>query len=522
MSAEIRYPPKLTPRTYAATLEEQRAELATDEMMLRFAASRKELAADRYRPAYHYVNPEGSLNDPNGLCYWQGRYHLFYQAYPPQDCRQHWGHAVSDDLVRWEDLPLAIFPGIEEKVYSGSILVEEDRAIAFYHGTRAGIMVAVSSDPLLLNWEKIDGCPVIPEVEGAGERPQELPPERMSAPCLWKEEDGYYGLVGGWIHGDLFKKSRCSFPLFFSQDLRRWVYLGNFVEEDIYTARGEDTACPYFWPIGGRHILLFASHQKGSQYFLGDYDDERHRFVPSAHGRFNFNQIGHGGVHAPSATPDGQGGVYVIHNINEAKPAETWDDIMSLPRDLALDAADRLTVEPVAAIESLRTDHRQLGERSLPANEDVVLDGIAGRELEIIARIDPQQAREVCIDVCRSPDASEYTSIRFLQDGYLQRGSFREPRYEHAFVLDPTRSSLLPDVLPRPPEIAPSNLEKGDILEMRIFVDRSVVEVFANGEQCLAVRVYPQREDRIGVSIRAQGRDALLKSLDAWRIESIW
>jgi hypothetical protein len=55
--------------------------------------SRRKLAADPHRPIYHYVNPEGTLNDPNGLCFWQGRWHLFYQAYPPEDPRQHWGHA---------------------------------------------------------------------------------------------------------------------------------------------------------------------------------------------------------------------------------------------------------------------------------------------------------------------------------------------------------------------------------------------------------------------------------------------
>ena len=113
------------------------------------------MADDPYRPIYHYVNPEGTLNDPNGLCFWQGRWHLFYQAYPPEDPRQHWGHAVSDDLIHWRDLPLAIYPNPEDRCYSGATLVEKDRVIAMYHGTRVGNMVAVSSDPLLLNWMKV-------------------------------------------------------------------------------------------------------------------------------------------------------------------------------------------------------------------------------------------------------------------------------------------------------------------------------------------------------------------------------
>ena len=104
---------KVPQRSYPITLEEQLEQLETDELTVRFARSRSQLSSDPYRPSYHYVNPEGRLNDPNGLCYWQGRHHLFYQAYPPEDPRQHWGHAVSDDLVHWTDLPLAIYPGIE-------------------------------------------------------------------------------------------------------------------------------------------------------------------------------------------------------------------------------------------------------------------------------------------------------------------------------------------------------------------------------------------------------------------------
>ncbi|MCX6906569.1 MAG: glycosyl hydrolase family 32 domain protein, partial [Verrucomicrobia bacterium] len=100
---------------FAETLQEQEAQLKSNLLMLRFAESRHRTAGDPHRPIYHFVSPEGALNDPNGLCFWQGRWHLFYQGYPPDDTRQHWGHAVSDDLVHWRDLPYAIYPNPEEK-----------------------------------------------------------------------------------------------------------------------------------------------------------------------------------------------------------------------------------------------------------------------------------------------------------------------------------------------------------------------------------------------------------------------
>jgi len=91
--------------SFPNTLEEQEEALKTNPMLLRFHESREKLSDDPYRPIYHYVNPEGRLNDPNGLCFWQGKWHLFYQAIPPEDPRQHWGHAISEDLIHWKDLP---------------------------------------------------------------------------------------------------------------------------------------------------------------------------------------------------------------------------------------------------------------------------------------------------------------------------------------------------------------------------------------------------------------------------------
>ena len=186
-----------TKQQFSETLAEQEEELKTNALMLRFAASRKKLATDRYRPAYHFVSPENMLNDPNGLCFWQGRWHLFYQAYPPDEFpnpqdikkrRQHWGHAVSADLVHWRDLPYAIYPDIERMCFSGSTVVEADRVVAFYPGIGAGQMVAIADDPLLLNWDKIG-----PVNSGHGDSD------------IWKENGKYYGLVGRslWVSDDL-------------------------------------------------------------------------------------------------------------------------------------------------------------------------------------------------------------------------------------------------------------------------------------------------------------------------------
>ena len=322
---------------FPETLAEQEAALQTNSLMQRLLAYRKRYEGDPHRPIYHYVNPENTLNDPNGLCFWQDRWHLFYQACPPEDPRQHWGHAISDDLIHWQDLPYAIYPNPEERCYSGAALVEEDRVIAMYHGTKVGNMVAVSHDPLLLNWEKLTGAPVIPKASADGSPL----PYRVFDPCIWKKGDHYYALSGSTLpHAASGRRTRANF-LFRSPNLVDWDYLHPFVEDDRFTLVGDDGACPYFWPIGDRHILLFYGHMSGGQALLGDYDTERDKFVVTSHHDFNFGASEPGGVHAPSATPDGKGGVNVIFNMNTAKPTEGWNQIMTLPRRLTLQGTDQ-------------------------------------------------------------------------------------------------------------------------------------------------------------------------------------
>ena len=531
----------LVPRyTFAETLAEQEAQLAENPLMRRMNASRKAMEGDRHRPVYHYVNPENTLNDPNGLCFWQGRWHLFYQGYPPEDPRQHWGHAVSEDLIRWRDLPYAIYPDPEECCFSGATLVEDDRVIAMYHGTQVGNMVAVSSDPLLLNWEKVTGQPVIPKPEPDGS-PQ---PYTVFDPCIWKKDGVYFALSAGTVNEGPGGKRVAADFLFRSKDLVVWEYLHPLTEDDRFTLVGDDGACPYFWPIGDRHMLLFFSHMSGGQYLLGDYDVERDKLVVTSHGLFNFGPSTPSGVHAPSATPDGQGGIVVVFNMNPGLPTEGWDQIMTLPRRLTLAGGDEVRIAPAGDIESLRYDHMRVEATELPANEEVVLEGIEGSALELIVELDPGDASMVELNVLRSPDREEYTRIAFYKDrGFTVRRPSSQPGAllhsgqpavrprsqprpvevrESLITLDTSYASTLPGALSRAPETAPVFLEPDEPLQLRVFIDRSVVEVFVNGKQCVAARVYPGRRDSTGVGLRAQGSAAQLRSLDAWKMKNIY
>lgn len=505
--------------TFPGTLEDQEEALKTNPLMMRFIESRERLSSDPHRPIYHFVNPEGNLNDPNGFSFWNGNWHLFYQAYPPEDPRQHWGHAISKDLVHWRDLPLAIYPHPERAVYSGSALVEEDRVIANYHGTRAGNFVAVSDDPLLLNWEKITGEAVIPKKNRDTLMLGGVPlPHHVYDPFIWKE-DGMYYSISGWRHRNM--QTGKFFPtaeLYESPDLENWRYVHQLVEGDHFTVAGTDYACPYFWPIGDRHLFLFFSHYGGfggGQYLLGDYDSKQKKFKPTSHGYFNHGPVGPGGVHAPSAAPDGKGGVINIFNINAGKPAEGWNQIMSLPMRLTLKDRDELRIEPAGDIESLRHNHQSVGRMVLPANREIVLDNINGNAMEIIVEIDPKNSQHVELNILRSADKQEYTQIIF----------YRNRRFwdsNNILSINTDNSSILPEVRSRPAENAPLHLEAGENLRLRIFIDKSVVEIYANDKQYAAVRVYPGLAGSTGVSILSRASDSELISLDAWQMKNIW
>jgi beta-fructofuranosidase len=518
--------PSATPQyVFSETLTQQTEELKNNPLMLRFGKSRQKLAADKYRPLYHFVSPENMLNDPNGLCFWQGKWHMFYQAYPadefpsPADIkkrRQHWGHAVSDDLVHWRDLPYAIYPGVEKMCFSGSTWVDKDRVIAFYPGIGAGQMVAVSKDPLLLNWDKSG-----PLNCSAGDAD------------IWKEGDTYYGLIGS---REVYNEKSAGLPASFysaaykyalwpqwalwsSHDLKSWNRVGNLLAGNTpFTSRYDDGACPNFQSIGDKHIMLWFSHSNGGQYFLGDYDSTAHQFTPYDHGRFNHGRVAPGGVHAPSAADDGKGGVINILNINDAKQSDDWDQIMSLPQRLTLNENKSLHIEPVQSVETLRDKHQSIGETVLPANKEIVLKDIRGNTLEIDVEIDPQLSRWVQLNVLRSANAEEQTSITFYN--YDRKLTYWYDT-QGEVVLDGSRSSTASDVWVRPPERAVMS-RGNEMLKLRVFIDKSVVEVFVNDRQYLAMRVYPERDDSLGVSLRAEGRSAKLKRLDAWQMKAIW
>ena len=503
----------LNGKVYPVTLDEQVGAVEGDETVVRFRESRERLAEiDPYRPLYHFSSPENYMNDPNGLCQWQGRYHMFYQFRPVGVDRVHWGHTVSDDLIHWRDLPMALYPDVERDCFSGQALVEEDRVIAIYHGTQSGNAIATASDPLLLNWAKHPNNPVIQGTnQAAGDAGY-----RVFDPCIWKENDGYYSISGTYQDGERGLDAIGVDHLFRSKDLSEWEYLGPLMEDAFFAEPGEDAAVPNFWPIGnGKHMLLLFSHKRAGRYYIGSYDTDTHRFAPETHGRMNYGPWVVGSLHAPSATIDDSGRYLGIFNLHKGRDSNETDEMMTLPRHYWLDSNNSLQMAPVVEVEGLRSGHTSVEVTAISANEEIVLDDVGGKAIELRATIDPGAAREVGFYVLRSPDGSERTRVSLYPNDHRRFDT-------SSLQIDVSESSTRGDVWTRSAEIGPLALGQDEPLELRVFIDRSVIEVFANDRQCLTIRVYPGREDSRGVSLFARGGNARLLSLDCWQMRSIW
>lgn len=495
------------------------AQQLADHPYMRFAKERRaQQWTDPYRPHYHFSCPEGPMNDPNGLCYWQGRWHLFYQAFPPE-APIHWGHAVSEDLLHWQDLPYALHPTMEDACWSGGTLVEEDRVIAVFFGAGYGNIVAVSSDPLLLNWEKVGSI-----------RNKEGEPYDVYDPCIWKQGEYYYSASGRALPGVGTHAVRVQY-LFRSKDLVDWEYVHPLTQGGYGTIPGDDGACPYFWPISqDKHILLHFAHNSGGKYMIGTYDTENQRFLDCRGGEFNsaVNGSSWGGVHAPSANLAPDGSVVAVFNQAAAAfdPLGGAYQVVGLPRKLSLHGhfGDELAEVPAPDLESMRQGSVVLEDIHLPAGQEVILPGLEGNVMELQLELEAAyMLPTIDVAVLRSEDGAEATHIRvYRQRGHLNWDYFHEygawggQSFDTVVALDNTDSSLSDLAVSRAPDMRAFFLRPEEPLRLQIFVDKSIVEVFVNDQLCLATRAYPTKADSIHVSVCAKERDTRLVKAQKW------
>lgn len=214
---------------------------------------------------YHFEPKSGWMNDPNGLVFFRGRYHIFYQHYPhaPRWGQMHWGHAVSTDLIHWEELPIALYPDMPYEddggCFSGSAVVKDDRLYLFYtsvsHELGQTQSVAYSDDGV--NFRKYEDNPVISR--------NPLGAVDFRDPKVTLINGVYHMVVGS---GDA---ETGKVLLFLSEDLLHWDYSGVLFEAAGF---GPCIECPDFFPMDSQYVLMFSKINepcRSTHFAVGDF-----------------------------------------------------------------------------------------------------------------------------------------------------------------------------------------------------------------------------------------------------------
>ncbi len=183
------------------------------------------------------------------------------------------------------------------------------------------------------------------------------------------------------------------------------------------------------------------------------------------------------------------------------RTAYGWSGTMSLPRVLTLGEDGRLGMCPPEEIERLRYHGKKRANLTVNPDSELAIEGIGGNSIELCFEIGAKDARQYGVKVCRSANGEEQTLVYY-------------DAIEKKLKVDTTKSGLTEG--PKGVEAAPFELRPPETLKLRVFVDKSVVEVFANGRQAVMRRIYPSREDSVGVAVFSNGGPAKVAALEAW------
>jgi beta-fructofuranosidase len=492
---------------------------------------RRRYDSDIHRPQYHFIPPEHWMNEPHAPLHFRGKYHIFYQHNPrgPYWHQIHWGHAVSEDLVHWRDVPCALTPEADavdpDGCWSGSSAVDDAGVpIILYaagdnrRSPNQGVALARSTFPTdgdedLTTWVKHPEL-LISQQQGVGRWGE------FRDPFVWKEDDTWYVIVGSGI-----PDQGGTALTYTSTDLLHWTYRGPAYAGDVqkYPKIGDVWELPLLLPLGvdhlgaQKHIMLinpwFAApspyYCKYIFYWIGTWDRTSCRFIPDD----DEPQVIDLGEHfiGPSATIDAHGRLILFtiawDGLSPQKQHDLgWAHNAGLPVVLQLRPDGRLGVEPIPELQSLRQEHvLAIRDQSLEeANQQLAT--IRGAMLEILIELQSGTADCYGLALRRSPDGEEEALLVYdAAAGTL-----------HA---DRQRSSLDPDV---GKSVVGGALDlRGEPLRLHIYLDHSMVEAYANGLKGLTTRVYPVRQDALGIHVWANG-SVVVKSLDVWRLGSAY
>ncbi len=442
-----------------------------------------------YRPKYHFKAPAQWMNDPNGPIFYKGEYHLFYQLNPYGDKwgNIHWGHAKSKDLVNWEHLPIALTPSVnqgENHCFSGCCVVNHGIPTIIYTSigpnkptsTGAEQWLAVSHDDMI-TWEKYTNNPIMTlKLHG------NLDVRDWRDPYIWQENKAWYAILGGHT----YKPRRGIVLLYKSQNLLIWEFIGPLLIGGD-RKMGLNWECPNFFSLGGKFVLFVSPHRKVI-YTIGTY--ENYKFNPG-----KWKILDHGRpFYAPNTMLDGQGRRIMWGWIKGGGNGE-WNGCLTLPRILTLDQQGRLKIKPAPELKKLRDKHIHLDEVMITSDLKDSLKELNGTCLEIIVKFQLIDAKLFGLKIIDSFDNYDEIIIGYNSS----KKQLLAGREKGQFIFYE---------------------EEEKQLKLHVFIDKSVIEVYANSRECITSRIYPKNIETIKIYLFAENGIVKLLSMDAWEIKT--
>lgn len=458
---------------------------------------------EQYRPLFHFTPEKMWMNDPNGMVYYDGEYHLFYQYYPDSTVwgPMHWGHAVSEDLVQWKHLPIALYPDSLGYIFSGSAVVDHQNtsglktgehdplvAIYTYHDAekeKKGLVdfqtqgIAYSNDRGR-TWTKYDKNPVLPN---PGIR------DFRDPKVFWHEE------TNSWI---MVLAVQDRIHLYGSADLKKWEYLSEFGQHD--GDHGGVWECPDLFPLKvegsetTKWVLLLSINPgapnggSGTQYFIGTFDGKQ--FVNDNAGSpslwVDYGRDNYAGVSFANIPRQDSRRIFMgwMSNWDYAQlvPTKNWRSAMTLPRVLALQQLQqgiRLISNPVEETTKMRTDSIQLS----PGTTEIYstaqqADGVF-TPLEAKLTLAFKEAGTRTFTLVFSNTKGETYTLGYDPD-------------RQSFISDRSQSGEVgfSEKFASHKALAPYDLESKTELDIRFFVDVASVEFFIDDGKLAITEIF--------------------------------
>jgi fructan beta-fructosidase len=489
------------------------------------SSPKKQAITEQHRPQFHFTPQKGWMNDPNGMVYHKGEYHLFYQHYPDSTVwgPMHWGHAVSKDMVHWQNLPIALFPDKMGYIFSGSAVVDEQNTSGFGTANEPPLIAMFTNHDMAgekasrtdyetqgiaysldkgRTWIKYAGNPVIKNPNTKDFRDPKV---------IWHEA------TKQWIV-TLAVADHTEF--YTSKNLKNWTKTGEFGKAE--GSHGGVWECPDLFPlqvdgVGEKWVLIVnigngsPNGGSGTQYFVGQFDGKTFKNDSKSEDILwlDYGRDNYAGVTWSNAPDNRRILLGWMSNWQYAQivPTKPWRSAMTLPRELALKNTEkglRLVQKVAKEAEILRGGKTEIGQQMITNNVPLKANSTCN-ELSLHYDLSKTTAQDFGVVVSNSKGEKvligyEKATNRF----YIDRTEGGEKDFEKSFA---GRHYA--------PRISTNN-----VLKLNVHLDVASVELFADDGQTVMTDIFFPNEDFNHIEMQSKNGVTYLMDGQMWALKT--